>query len=183
MSYTLSLYAVSIDQLRRTLGGGDDQLLESIQAHQPREWSRRESEELASTGEVVQQLVKCGRVTASVPAPEVGYALEMLCAEIGGRIESSEFDGISRIYLERIARKLKWAAKLFGPRMPVDVPASQGFPVVGHMTHPEIVAAMESLDESKCDQSEDDVALGCVALVDALSYARESGHDLIAFYY
>jgi hypothetical protein len=176
MSYTVILYALSIERLRGAIGGGDAQVLEGVRKELKGRGPSPERVSLAE-GLVNRGVAGIGGATAD----EVGLALELVCGGVGRRLPSAELGETSVSFLAALARMWPWAGMLLGSRMPVDLPAAVDFPVIGYLTRDEIDRVFAGWDDAVLDEVDAEIAAGCAAMLEAMGAARESGVDLVAF--
>lgn len=154
MSYALRVYQVDLNALRATVGSNDTALLQrvlareayAIRAHD--EWF---ADEIAggdpTLGQALEQIVRNQMVRSAGYA--YGYALELLCRELGEPLPSDNFQGIGWSWIETVDARL---AELNAPPrfrldrlagiFPLqDVPRPSDFPSIGHLTPEDLDAA------------------------------------------
>ena len=154
MSSGLSVYAVSIDQLKRVLGSRDPRWIKAVQENAASliesvddiQTADEEGEEPHTCGEAVAHLIN-GETSEALPGSLYGFALEAICSEVG------EFAG-DACPINRVSGFVEWLdeglaahgvpvrmEKLIFGTDPVPLPDRDENPLIGWWSPEECAAA------------------------------------------
>jgi hypothetical protein len=144
LSYTLVVYLLDLDELRRAVGSRDEALLSAVIADDPEAFEPEEPDpddrEEIPPGEALRHLVM-GEKHDPGSAHQYGYALEHLCRHLGRRLEGGWWESIRWTVLQATGME----EILAGP--PVPLPPNDSFPVIGFLTPEQVRPLAEKLRE------------------------------------
>ncbi len=171
MGYSITLYAVDLERLRAAVGSCDTALLRRIRRREAEEfeadedWFGEAAAGKLTLREALEELV-AGKWTSPNSGGQYGYALELLCRDLGKRAE-----------LE-VSPELVAGTALARARLPLEIPPPEDFPVISHLTPEEARAALSGRTVPGGDRAEEWEALaGC------LMTAARRGWGVVSFYY
>lgn len=159
MGYAYSVYAVDLKKLKRLWGKRDKKLGKALRAKhaedikQNTDWFDDAIAERGSPtlGRAIHEILD-GKCAAKGHGFQYGYAVELLCRELGGRVDEVSltwFDDVLDPLLKRA--KQPALAKLLGKGVrPMPIPAPADFPEIGTIEPAGLVkldAALAKLDD------------------------------------
>lgn len=156
MSYTLELFAVDLEAVRKQLISQPE--LEPVLPNS------------TADGEKVS---------------DAWYELKGLDVVRRGRVNLSTWDGV-HIGNGRVKGKAKVLNSLLWSRPPFEWRPAKSFPIVGHLSRAEIIAAADKLTaflEGAGDGAEDEELESVIELAEAVVSARDGKADLLSFFY
>ena len=142
MSYSVGAYAVDLEELRRAIGSRDETLLAALIEQNPdlgEPDEDAEEEGKVSEGMALRHLVM-GETPHPPSAYQYHYALEELCRRLGEWLPGDLWTSIRWWVLEETGFEEILA---MGP--PVDLPPSEDFPRVGHLTVEQVRRLVERM--------------------------------------
>lgn len=190
MSYALQPYAIDLAQLRRAVGSGDAELTSALVARFGRELDGLDAiddEAEPSAREALDQLID-GEATDGEANFRYGWCLELLCRHLGHRLSNRHWSQMQMGWFERVSALLPggsggplWSRLVYGVP-PVDLPAVDDFPMVGHLAADDVETLAERVRAGieAAPDSEEREALDEVRRWLARASAR--GLGLVTFY-
>ena len=182
MSYNLQVYAVDIDRLRAAFGSSDATLVSAIKADQADEikdnwnWFRDEIDGGAPTLDAAVEHIVAGTLPVDGPHGfQYGYAVEVLCRQLGEELElRGDLGFLAELGLET-------ALLTSGPPLPV--PPAADFPEVGFLTARQVTVELARFKATGVGGEDDEFAEAREELVGHLERAAELGVGVVAFTY
>ncbi|MEQ8637591.1 DUF7691 family protein [Gimesia maris] len=178
MSYSLQLYLTNIASIEKIIDSKDQTILSEIlesdfsednsDGHE--EFNQTVSEEIKSA---LENLVM-GTPDRELDPADYGYALELIVASKGERLETALFKETRYSFLEQV----QYVLPLVERPLPFKIPTWEGFPSVGYMTNQECKEF-----EGDLDHPEPIVRAGRDELFDWIAAAANENADLIGFWY
>jgi hypothetical protein len=142
MSYSLIPYLIHLPALKLIPGSTDDALIASVIASRPEEFEDGgEDEGEISLRAALTDLVM-GKTLDPKSAHQYGYALEKLCDHIGERLDSDCWESIRWSLIEATGME-----RLLRTGPPVQIPAIDSFPAIGHLDASEITQILDDLGD------------------------------------
>jgi hypothetical protein len=142
VSYSLVPYAVDLNQLRAALGSKDEALLTAILESDPERFEEDEDEGELSLRAALRHLVM-GLNRRNDSGYQYGYALEHLCAYLGERLDSDEWESIRWEVLEETGM----VEIMEGNGSPVRLSRINDFPSLGHLTPEQVRVMAERIEQ------------------------------------
>jgi hypothetical protein len=139
MGYAYSTYAVDLDVLRKTFGGGDEELYRKLKAKYAKEmiendeWFDHYLAKGAPPLVVALRELIAGKPARKKHGFQYAYALEMLCKHFGGRIDEADLTWFDEA-LDPLLKKAKQPStgKVIGRGVyAVRIPKPADFPEMG----------------------------------------------------
>lgn len=151
MSYGVHAYAVDLDALKKVLGSGDSVLAKRLAKKFADELRQIDDtgfdEGGPSTADCLRTLVVEGVDAANaaaedeeVPGYQFGYALEIVCRELGEWLPNRAFSGMGSEYFDTVDAALKAAkskrtiSSIVNRGDPVKLPLIEDFPSIGWLS-------------------------------------------------
>ena len=193
MGYSFSVYAVDLDKLTAVAGKNDRKLLAAVLKKQAEEIADNDEsfeEEIAkgtpSLAVALQQIIE-GKIKAPKGSGyQYGYALEVLCAHLGERIEEEDLSWFHEFidgYLKKV--KSRSSMKLLGEdKLPIRIPKPDDFPGIGSITLEQVIAATPFFTAAaKLATDDDDATEVFDEIVGWLKVAKKKKRGLVWFVY
>lgn len=169
MSYALSVYLVSHQQLSRFPGVDDPKLLRDCLARAAErlqelddEFYDEDEEDQIPHEQAFRELFS-GRFTAEYAGGTYGWAFEALCACLGEPLSNEGFSPCDIEWYEQLDEQLAAAGaqarllKLIGS-CPIEMPQPDDFPAIGQWTHAELVASAPMIARLAAEADDPEVA-------------------------
>ncbi|MCC2668630.1 MAG: hypothetical protein K0Q72_1101 [Armatimonadetes bacterium] len=174
MSYTTTLFAVDLEELRRIVREHDVSVLERVQAAQPDQFEHQLNNGDPSLGEALRQII-AGDVRGAPPSHQYGYALKLLCQVEGAWLPDDD--------LIADLEPLELHSPLEQARLPVDVPANHDFPFISFLVASEVRREAERLAALDLSYPDDeDIQEAREAYAACIAQAAKAGKAVISFY-
>jgi hypothetical protein len=179
MSYVLSPFLVDLERLRKAVGGRDESLIAAVVAAKPARFQIPEDEHagMVSPSQALRQLVM-GEELDKDSAVQYGFALKMLCGQIGDVILPDAWGGVS--WRALVATGLDKVLMQSGP--PVPLPPMPGSPVIGHLTAEEVAAKVLELGDAHPSNDDEDLQELLEEYWGWLREAARKKKDIVLFY-
>jgi hypothetical protein len=182
VSYGTNIYVVDLSTLRRAFGSHDQAIVDRISAanqdrfvRSDRWFKDRIAQGAPRLQQALQQLIDGNLDSAASAAFQYGYALELLCRELGRDMKTYEdIDSINDLLVQSEFARV-------GPPLPI--PISLDFPEIRYASREDVIAekrsllAKEDLESDPCIVQARNTLLGC------LDTAIELHQSLVAFRY
>lgn len=149
MSSALHVYAVSIEELHKALGSGDEELIAQILECQEdflQTIDEIDDEAEFSCAEAVGELIR-GELNEDAPRYFYGYALEAICFQLGDELPNICPISRASTWIEEVDVLLKHFGipvrllQLIHGGSPVRIPEPDDYPYIGSWTSAEVTAA------------------------------------------
>lgn len=191
MGYSVQAYAVAHERLREVIGSGDEALIDALVGRYARELDAIDEIDSAgpSAREAVAALVR-GRMEDGGVNFKYGYALELLCRELGETLSNDGwsamngewFDSVDDAYAD-LGGGTKLCSEVFWSGPPVDLPFIDDFPAIGAVA-PDRVAPLASAMTSALSRASGSREVTALrTLLAWLRTAEREGRGLVTFYY
>lgn len=191
MGYNVQAYAIGLEQLRAVIGSSDEARIGALLDTYARELDDIEQIDASapSATDAVRALI-AGRMEDGEVNFKYGYALELLCRELGQQLPNEFwsamngewFDAVDDAFAE-LGGGTKLCSEVFWSGPPVDLPFIDDFPAIGAVLPeqvPPLVAAMTSALSSAPSTRE---VSALRELLEWLRTAERDGRGIITFYY
>ncbi|MAX37666.1 MAG: hypothetical protein CME33_14000 [Gimesia sp.] len=178
MSYSLQLYLTNIASIEAVIDSKDQTKLTEIIEYDFSEDNSDGHEEFNLTvSEETKPALEClvmGTQDSELDPADYGYALELIVASMGERLETALFKETRYSYLEQV----QYVLPLVERPMPFKLPEWEGYPSVGYMTNQECKEF-----EGNLNHPEPIVRAGRDEIFDWIAAAANENADLIGFWY
>jgi len=175
------IYAVDLRRVRLAFGSNDRDLLRRIVGKCPDDFAASGNSFVTFVADGVLSLdgALAELIQGTLSSPEssafqYGYALEMLCLNLGAKLDTDRLGEIAGIgFAELLATS--------GP--PIPIPTPDDFPIIGYMTHQQAEAELQRIAGLDLSHPNVLVNLAIAQLRACLEQARHQTIDLVAFCY
>jgi hypothetical protein len=178
------IYAVDLRRVQSAFGSNDRDLLRRIAGKYPDDCAASNNsfatfatfvaDGVLSLDGAVAELIQGTLSSPASSAFQYGYALEMLCLNLGAKLDTDRLGKIAGIgFAEQLATS--------GP--PIPIPTPDDFPIIGYMTHQQAEAELQRIAGLDLSHPNAFVNLAIAQLRACLEQARRQTIDLVAFCY
>ncbi len=191
MGYNVQAYAIGLEQLRSVIGSSDDALVAMLVGRYARELEAIEDIDASqpSAADAVCALI-AGRMQDGEVNFKYGYALELVCRELGERLpneywsamNSEWFDAVDDAFAD-LGGGTKLCSEVFWSGPPVDLPFIDDFPAIGAVLPEQVPSLAASVGEALSRAPSTREVSAPRELHDWLRAAEREGRGLITFYY
>jgi hypothetical protein len=129
MSYTLTPYAIDLEQLRRAIGSKDEALLAQLREEYPEDRDDEDPDEEGITRDRALSDLIMGTPRDEEAGYQYGYAMDCLCEHFGERLEAAYWESITW----RVLQGTGMGDLLHNSGSPVPLPKIDDFPMIGHL--------------------------------------------------
>ena len=175
MGYATTFFAVDLDELRRIVADHDMAVVRRVQAAQPDQFEHKLNADDPPLGEALRQIVAGETTQAARYSHQYGYALKLLCEVDGEWLPDN--DAIADL------EPLELRSPLEEYRLPIDIPANKGFPIISFLDASEVRREAERLAALDLSYPEDEeIQEAREAYAACIEHAAEQGRAVISFY-
>lgn len=198
MSYAIHPYAVSVAELKKSVGSKDAKLLEKLRKEFRRELKDDaddldEDEGEISLDQALEHLINGGELNEQF-GYKYGYALKLFCEHFGDLLNNDKWAALDWDWIVTVDEALSDAdvdAKVFrmGPHLttrgaPIKLPDIDDFPSIGYVLESEMANIIEALSAATPKAIDDEEISDSIEQVKKwLNESAGSHRDLICFYH
>lgn len=194
VGYSYNVYAVDLARLQKLWGSADDKVKKALLKKQATRIAENDETFEDTIQDGAPTLTTCiddifaGKITKKQHGFQYGYALEVICAHLGSRIDDLELSWFDE-FLDPYLKKAKQPStqKLVGRDVrPIAIPKPEDFPEIGTIDAAgmtKLAAALDAIEASVEEDEDDDAAEVMEELRGWLSLAKKAKQQIVWFVY